>query len=149
MNLIIDSAEKQPLLFSTYENVKTCVDSLPCGDYTLVGYDMPGDEESVIFERKADCQELVTNLGKKWPQFEAVAQMMSKYQHKTIIVCGPDNFQYLYDRGFTQMHPNFMYKRLAYLWVNYGISTIFLQDRATVENFMFRTFVEILNKNAE
>lgn len=149
MNLIVDTAEKNPLLFSIYQDMKIYHDSLPCGDYTMVGYDMPNDEESVIFERKADCQELVTNLGKKWKQFEAVMQLMSQYKHKAIIVCGPDNFQYLYTRGFTQLHPNFVYKRLAYLQVQYNVPTIFLQDRDTAENYMMRVFIEILRKNRE
>jgi ERCC4-type nuclease len=150
INIIVDTRENDPLLFSLYdEEIKTHRDKLDAGDYTLFAHDMPGDDDSIIIERKANCQELVNNLGKKWEQFKAEAELLSKYKHKVILVCGPDNFNYLYDRGFTRLHPNFIYKQLNYLWINYGIQTLFLPDRDTAENYIFRSFVEVIRKNYE
>lgn len=145
MNLIIDTKEQKPLLFTEYE-LNICRDSLPAGDYTLVGHDRPTDDESVIFERKANCLELVTNLGKEFERFEREAQILTQYKHKAILVCGPANFDFIYNRGMTKLHPNFAYKQLAYLYLEYSIPTIFLDNRENVENFMFRTFHQIHKK---
>lgn len=147
INIIVDTRETQPLLFSTYDDIEICRDKLDAGDYSMSGYDLPGDDNSIIIERKADCQELVTNLGSKWKQFEAEARLLSMYKHKAIIVCGPDNFEYLYTRGFTKLHPNFIYKQLSYLFINFGIPTIFMSDRENAENYIYRLLIEVRRKN--
>ena len=148
MRIIRDSKEQQPWAFKDYVYDQNPVivgrDSLEAGDYTIAAHDMPNDDNSNIIERKKDCRELCTNLGQKWEQFENEARLLQKYTHKFIVVCGPDNFEYLYDRGYTKLHPNFIYSRLAYLAVTYNLPTMFFANRENAENFVFRTFVKIL-----
>ncbi len=146
--IIRDTKEQKPLGFIDYP-VKITNESLPAGDYSLVGHDMPGDDDSIIIERKKDCMELCSNLGAKWEQFENEAKLLKKYKHKMILVCAPNNFDYLCDRGFTKLSVNFIYKRLAYLYVNYGITITYMPNRESAENLIYRTFLEIIRKTRE
>lgn len=107
---------------------------------------MPNDDDSIIIERKKDCSELVRNLGAEWERFTREMELMTQYRHKLMVVCAPDNFQVLYDKGYTKLHPNFVYKQLATLQIRYGVSTIFLPNRTTAENYIFRLFTDIINK---
>ena len=143
LKIIVDTREQQPLTFAQFEHVETGRDTLGAGDYTIVGQDMPGDDFSVIVERKKDAKELAHNLGKGWDRFLREAEILATYKVRQIVVCGPDNFHYLYDRGMTKMHPSFCYKRLTTLLVDYNISTIFLPTRELAENYIFRLFYEM------
>ena len=143
LHIIRDTRDQNPLIFSEYDYIEVGVDKLDAGDYTIRCHDMPGDDYSVMIERKADCQELVTNLCKNWDRFLAEAELLSKYKVAQIVVCGPDNFEYLYTRGFTKLHPNFVYKQLTHLLCTYGISTTFLPDRASAESYIVRLFNNI------
>lgn len=144
MKIIVDTREDKPLEFFAYQDtVKLYRDKLDAGDYALVGADRPGDDHSVIFERKETCRELITNLGQEWDRFLREAEILSQYKLAQIIVCQPDSFQYLYDRGLTKCSPSFLYSRITHLYFMYGVSTIFLRDREAVENYMFRMFSKL------
>lgn len=144
MRILSDTREQQPLLWIGYSDLKITTEKLDCGDYTIVCHDRPNDDFSVIIERKKNCQELIGNLGTNWDRFEAEAQLMVKYQIRQIVVCGPDNFKFLYDYGFTQMQTTILYKRLAYLQCVYGISTVFLPNREAAELYIYRLFKEVM-----
>lgn len=146
VRLMVDTREQQPLTFEDFEDIVIWRDTLDVGDYTISGHDRPADDHSVIIERKANCKELVTNLGAEWDRFKREAEILSNYKIKQIVVCGPDNFGFLYDKKYTKLHPNFIYRQLGILLLDYGISTIFLPDRKAAESYIFRLFYNILKK---
>lgn len=140
LRIIRDTREQQPLLWEGYDGVQVGRDTLSAGDYSLAGNDLPGDDFSIIVERKQDCQELCKNLGSKWDNFIAEAEKLQKYYFRQIVVCGPDNFEHLYMQGLTKLHPGFIYRQLSILAVDYGIPTVFLANRSAAENYIFRLF---------
>jgi ERCC4-type nuclease len=142
MKIIVDSNEKDPLKFSTYENVSVGKDSLETGDYTIAGHDLPTDDHSIIIERKKNCLELVSNLVSKWEVFERELQRMMKYKHRAIIVCGPNNFPYIYSSGMTRVHPNFVYCKLTDIIMDMQIPIIFAGTREDAEAIIYRMFVK-------
>jgi ERCC4-type nuclease len=147
IKIIVDTREKEPLRFSNYE---CCIgiDTLDAGDYSICGFDRPNDDESIIIERKKDCKELVSNLVQKWNVFSRELEIISKYKHKYIVVCGPNNFPFLYSRGFTQVHPSFVYSKIAEIMMNYQIPVIFASSREDAENIIYRLFKQVI-KNDE
>lgn len=147
MKILIDSREQSPFRWIDYENLTTVREKLDFGDYSLVSHDMPGDDESVIIERKQHCQELLSNIGMYWDRFKRELEGLAKYKHKFIIVCGPSNFDYLYNKGFTKISPNFAYKQLAFIYTEYGIPTLFFSKAEDAENFIYRLFIELIRKN--
>ena len=147
MNVIIDSREQNPFRWMDYENLTTVRDKLDFADYSLASYDRPGDDDSVVIERKQHCQELLSNIGQNWERFQRELVGMSKYKHKFIIVCGPSNFDYLYNKGFTKISPNYAYKQLAYIYTEYGIPTLCFSKVEDAENFVYRLFVELIRKH--
>jgi ERCC4-type nuclease len=147
MTILFDSHEQQPLIFSLYPDVQIQKETIKAGDYTLVGHDMPNDEDSIIIERKKDCQELVTNLVAQKDRFEKEMEILTTYKHKFIFVCAPDNFSFIYDRGFTKISPNYAYSRLADIYLKYGVSTVFFPSREATENYIYRLFKKIYTKH--
>jgi len=138
--VIVDTREQQPLDFVSYEEVNYGFDTLTAGDYTVAGLDLPGDDFSVIFERKKDCQELASNLVAKWDTFEKELLAMSKYQYPCIIVGKPYSFPYLYEQGFTKVHPNLFVSKLEIIQNDFRIPVLFMDSRESVERYMYRTF---------
>lgn len=144
LNLIVDTREDKPLTFKDYlTEVKLHSDGLKAGDYTMFGADRPGDDYSIIFERKESCRELLRNLVANWDVFCKELELLSYYNTAQIVVCEADSFQYLYDRKMTQCSPSILYSRLAYAKLHYGVSCIFLRSREAAENYMFRMFSHV------
>lgn len=148
IKIIVDTREKDALKFKDYE-VVTSIDKLEAGDYTIHCHDRPLDDNSIIIERKKNCQELVHNLVASWDVFKNELEILSTYRHKAIVVCGPNNFPYLYDRGFTKVSPSFVYCRIADVFMEYGIPTIFANSREDAENMIYRMFVKARKLNEE
>lgn len=148
LNLIIDTREQDPLDFTGYP-VHASVDKLDAGDYTLVGHDRPKDDFSVIIERKKNCSELLRNIGANWDTFQLELDLMNEYHCKQIVICGPNNFSYLIQKGLTQLNLNFIYKRLAQIQSIYDVSTLFLGTREDATNYIYRLFkeYEVLNRD--
>ncbi len=146
MNILIDTREQQPLLFENYSDIKWCRDTLACGDYTVAGHDLPTDDHSVIFERKKNCLELVSNLGMNWERFQSELKLMTQYKHKQIVVCAPNNFQYIFDKRYTKINPEFAYKRIAHIFTEYHIPIVFMDTRQEAETYMYRVLVDIYRR---
>ena len=100
-------------------------------------------------ERKANCQELIGNIGTNFQTFQNELELMQQYKIKAIIVCGPNDFADLYDKGYTKIHPNFALKQLSLIHAKYQIPTIFLESRFQAEAYIFRLFKEILDLTKE
>ena len=142
LKIIRDTREQDPLDFGGYP-VEIGVDTFSAGDYSLAGHDMPNDDFSIIIERKKNCSELINNLGAKWEQFEREMLALSKFKFARIVVCGPNNFEYLVTKGLTKLSLNFIYKRIAQIEIDYGVPMIFAGDRANTENYIYRLFREL------
>ena len=149
MEILIDTREQKPFVFANETLTGLHRTKLDAGDYSIVGYDKPTDKHSIIIERKANCSEYSSNLGKNFERFEREAQKLAEYKHRAIIVCGPDNFQYLYDQKFIGLHPKYAYNRIAYLWIQYGIPTFFHDTPEQAEMFMMRLFKRVYEINNE
>ena len=165
VHIIVDTREQHPLFvndedFGTVRPVFSSLslrdewldkvvlhrDKLDCGDYTMYAHDLPGDDHSIVLERKKDCMELITNLVTKWDQFASEMELLRQYKHKQIIVCKPENFWWLYQQGFTAVHPNFLYKKLAVLYYDFGVPVTFLGSRMAVEAYMYSFMKDVMNK---
>jgi len=145
--ILVDTREQNPFNWEKYEGIRIYQDTLEAADYTLVGHEFYNEDDSVLVEKKKNCLELVTNLCKKWDQFEKELVIMSQYKHKCIVVCGEYNFWEIYTQRMTKVHPNFVNKRLSEIYLNYGVPTLFLKNRSTAEDFVFRMFCQIYNKH--
>lgn len=152
IKVLVDTREQNPLEWKNelkpYEIV-LARETLPCGDYTLVEHDMPKDDNSIIIERKKNCMELVGNLGANWERFKNELSLMADYKHKQIVVCAPDNFSYLYARGYTKISPSFAYRQLSYIFIYFGISTTFFPTHIEAENYLYRLFTTIRSKTKD
>lgn len=144
MIVLADTKEKKPLEWMSYTDVKVEKFHMKDGDYSLMGFSDPKTPYSIKIERKKDSRELVNNLGAKWDNFEIEMKAMSHYHIKQIVVGAPCNFSWMYDKGLIMMNPNFLLARLAEIQVLYGVSTIFLANRAEVEEYMYRLFKRVL-----
>lgn len=80
MKIIVDTREKTPWDFSTYD-VEVERRGLKTGDYSLDGI-----EDRFCIERKKSTAELSINTGMKSKQFEAEFQRM-KEMEQTILIC--------------------------------------------------------------
>lgn len=143
---MVDTREQQPWTWERYENIVTQVETLPAGDYTIVGHDMPGDDYSIVIERKKDCRELLGNIGAGWEAFQNEMEIVAQYKNKLVLVCGPDNSDWLYGKGLTKISPNFFRKRMALLQINYQVPIVFMETREAAEDYAFRLFNEIYNR---
>lgn len=152
LKIIVDTREQQPLEFLADKRDNEIIlgrDKLDCGDYSLYGHDRPKDDHSIIIERKKDCSELAINLGSKWEQFENELRLLTHYRHRAILVCAPNNFEWLYDKKYTMMKPEFIMKRMSEVHINYGVPIIFLNNREMVETYMIRLFKRVLENVQE
>lgn len=145
LNIIQDTREQDPLIFEGYP-IKVGVDALPAGDYSLVGHDQPSDDFSVIIERKANCSELIGNLGTNWDRFERSLEKLAQYKHAQIVVCGNNNFDYLIEKDFTKLSLNFIFAQIVKIQLDYGIPIIFCGNRPNATNYIYRLFKRIDKK---
>lgn len=144
VKIIADTREKKPLTFSQYPEVKIYKEKLDAGDYSLVAHDLPGDDYSVIVERKRNCLELCGNLGQNWNCFLREMELVKNYKIKVLLVCEKNIFHHLYKDGKTRMHPSLIRKRLLYLQIKYGVQFMFFPDEESAEEYVVRLFKEIL-----
>lgn len=144
IKIIKDTREKKPFVFDQYPEIEVHEDKLDAGDYSLYGHDMPGDDYSVVIERKQNCLELATNLGQKWDVFLKEMERLKDYKIKVLIICEKNTFYQLYKDGKTKMHPSLIRKRLLYLQIKYGVQFMFFPDVQFAEEYVAKLFKEIL-----
>lgn len=142
MIIVADTKEKQPLEWLNYADVQVTPQALKYGDYTLRGFDTPDKPGSIIIERKQNANELVGNLGMKWDNFELEMQRMSPFATKLVVVGSPCNFEWLYEKKFIKVTPQFLYSRMAHIQLNYGVSIMFMSNRDQLEHYLYRLFVQ-------
>lgn len=152
--IIQDTREKNGWNFEPYEECQAVLSQgLKTGDYTLEGL-----ETSLCIERKASSGELSMNLGKKGKQFAAEIDRMSSFRWAYIIcefsiddlmsfparsTIPPRRWKYL------RMNGKFMWRKLCEYKENFGIVTLFCENKQEAEERALRIFdevTEILNR---
>ena len=153
IDIIVDTREKAEFNFESQKDANNEIiihkDNLKCGDYSLVGHDMARDDDSIVIERKSCCLELCGNLGLNWERFQNELALMKSFKHKCIVVSGNYNFEQLYHNKKTELHPKFISKRLAEIYLNYQVPVYFLGNRINCETFIVRLFKRIIEKTNE
>ena len=150
--VVIDTREKDPWKFersnlpSDLHIKKIFVDKLDAGDYTIVGFDLEGDDYGVVVERKNSLEEFIGNIGRNWDRFKAELEKMSKF-HTAVIVVEDDmseaykkyNSKGQYGKYFN-VPPSFIIKRVAEIQSRYGIPTYFFSNKSNAERFACNLF---------
>jgi len=140
VSVVVDTREKDPWTFegelpSNLHIKKTYSDKLEAGDYTIVGYDLEGDDYGVVIERKNSLEEFIGNIGRGWDRFKVELEKMSKYRIAAIIIEDDlkDSFaKYKSKKGYGKyfnVSPNFIVKRISEIKSRYGVSTYFMSNK--------------------
>jgi ERCC4-type nuclease len=149
VDIIIDTREQLPWSFKNIPSGislrNTYIDTLSAGDYCLVG--MSGEknsqEFSVIVERKAKMEEFLGNIGTNWERFKKELEKLSKFSRPVIIIeddMSKAYARYKCRRGFFNLHPSFILKRVAEIYVEYNIPVFFVSNRSTGEQLALSLF---------
>lgn len=147
IKILRDTREQNPWNFDRFvEYIDISKDTIPYGDYTLVGHEHYKDDNSIIIERKKNTLEIVTNLGTAWDRFKCELEELSKFRYKQIIVCNSCNIEYLYRSGMTKLNPAFFYRQLSSIYINYNIPTLFFDNSSQAEEYVSRLFYQIVKK---
>ena len=150
MVIIQDTREKHPFNFVFY-GYETSVATLKTGDYTLEGY-----EDIVCIERKKTPSELANNLGRHQRRFDNEMERMSEFDCKYIVCEFPEEalLQFPKNSGmpkrvmkYVRMNGKYMRKCLYSYEEEYGIETIFCQDRAEAEDKIISIFLEVVSED--
>ena len=139
IKILIDTREKKPFTFASYD-AEIESKAIDAGDYTVEGY-----ENFVRIERKANANELLGNIGANWARFTREMEKLRGIPYKCIVVSGPDNFNYYYEKGLTKLTPGFAYRQISLLHIEYGVPVYFLANPAAAENFTYRYFLRAIN----
>jgi ERCC4-type nuclease len=126
-----------------------CDDTLLHGDYSMAGYDLPSDDDSVIIERKKSIMELCGNFGKNWTRFNKVLEGLAQYAHPLIIV--EDDFHNIYARSkahkYITLSPDFLLKRISFIYSEYRIPVLFLSNAYNSQRFVAGIFKNLIDKH--
>ena len=160
--VVVDTREKDPWSFdgempSGLHIKKVFVDKLDAGDYSIVGYDLDGDDYGVIIERKNSLVEFIGNIGKGWERFQAELEKLSKYKIAAIIIEDDlkDSFARYKSRSgygkYFNVSPNFIIKRVSEIKSRYGISTYFMSNKYFAQRLACSLFKDavLLDKELE
>lgn len=149
IRIIQDTREQRPFDFSLYHAL-VGRDTLTAGDYTMGAHDMPGDDHSVMIERKQDAQELLTDLGAEWDRFVRNKLIpLRAYRHKAIVVCSNSDIEMLVNTHRTRLNLPFIYKQIATCHAQYGVPIMFFPSSKAAAAFVFRFFKEIYDISAK
>lgn len=154
--VVIDSREKNAWDFeknlpSGLYIKKTFIDKLDAGDYTIVGFDLPDDDYSVIVERKASLEEFLGNIGRNWDVFKKELEKLKEYKNKVILIEDDLNNIYarfnakkgIYGRAFN-IHPNFVLKRVSEIYTEYNIPVMFVSNKSNAQRIACNIFRDSL-----
>ena len=143
---IIDSREKAghefDLGFYGFETVKR---KLKTGDYSLEGY-----ENFISIDRKASISELAQNLFYGYKRFKAEMIRASQIKHFFLVMEFPIEYVLIFPNGSgiprrkwdgLRATPSGFYHKLELIYKNYGVKTIFCDNRESAE----KKTVELLN----
>lgn len=155
-SILVDSREKKPWQFndglpSGFAVKETKTIGLPCGDYSLEGFD---SVDGIIIERKNSIEELIGNYGKNWDRFQKELDKLSKFKKSYILV--EDDLRDAFARyeisdpkkgKYFTLSPDFILKRACEIDHNWGVKTLFLSNKYFAKKYMCNLFKHILEEN--
>ena len=150
MVIMQDTREKHPCNFDFY-GYDTSVATLKTGDYTLEGY-----EDVICIERKKTPSELANNLGRHKQRFDNEMERMSVFPCKYIVCEFSEEALLRFPKNsgmpkrvmrYIRMNGKYMRKCLHGYQEEYGIETIFCEDRPEAEDKIISIFLEVVSKD--
>lgn len=136
---------------SSVDNITILSDTLDAGDYSLVGYDLPNDDDSIIIERKASVDELLGNIGTNWERFKTELEQLSKYKHAYLII--EDDMSKVLEKyesirvSWFNISPAFIITRVSHIEMNFNVKVKFLTNRLYAQRFVLNLFKHIRTKH--
>ena len=127
MILVIDSREQLPFNFSKWSDLQLQQAALPCGDYSLAGF-----EDRVAVERKSLDDLISCLMGENRDRFERELSRARRYELFTVVVEASlqDVAQGQYK---SQMKPHAALQTVTAFFVRYGIPFMFCGSREGAE----------------
>ena len=152
-NVIVDTREKKPWDFEDglpsgffVKEIKNI--ALPCGDYSLEGFDA---KDGIIIERKNSIEEVIGNFGKNWDRFQKELDKLAEYKMPYIIVEDDlrDSFARYNVRDpkkgrYFTLSPDFILKRVTEIDYKWGIKTLFLSNKYFAKKYMCNLFKQLI-----
>ena len=139
MIIIQDTREKIPWNFIAYDNCKgQIIRGLSAGDYTLDGY-----PDLVCIERKKSVNEIASNLGTKYTQFQNEMERLQVYRFRYVICEFTEEQLLIYPKNSglpkrlqkkLRMSGKFLYHRINELIDRFNIEFIFCENRFEAED---------------
>lgn len=141
--ILVDTREKHPWCFTDMQSRSQC---LPVGDYTFEGF-----VGKFVIERKADIQELLSDVaGKNRKWFKSFLARLAKIDTAIIVVeDSADNIDKALSRiGKSEFTGQTLYWLLSYITVRHGISILFVGKnfrtrQGDVETFFHHCYQEL------
>lgn len=132
-SIIQDTREKKPIDFKDdMDFPSVVVRKLNCGDYSLDGF-----EDIIVIERKANGDELLSNITTEKERLDAEFQLMGNIKHKFVVIeseiseiCNPKSY---YGSKFFKnpaAAPAIVLNYLTNLMVHHNIHVIFAGARS-------------------
>lgn len=150
MVIIQDTREKSPFDFNFYDCDIT-VATLKTGDYTIQGY-----EDIIAIERKCSTSELAGNLGKNKIRFDNAIERLSNLEHAYIVCEFSREALYSFPKNsgipksklkYVRMNGKYMVKCLYEYEEEYGIKTIFCNNKQEAEEKVIEIFTKVINQH--
>lgn len=146
MNIIVDTREKNPFLFSIY-NINIIKKKLNTGDYSL------NVEGSPILDRKASISELYTNFFKKYNTFKKELIRSQIFRAFYFICEFPYshvlNFPANMPRGNYRFNAGHIIDKIKHIEEKYGAKFIFCENREHAEETCFNILKDYYEKHNE
>lgn len=157
-NVIVDTREKKPWEFKdglpsgfAVKEIKNL--SLPCGDYSLEGFE---GKDGIIIERKNSIEEVIGNFGKNWERFQKELDKLAEYKMPYIIIEDDlkDSFARYAIRDpkkgrYFILSPDFILKRICEIDYKWGVKTLFLSNKYFAKKYMCNLFKHLIEKKEE
>jgi len=157
ISIIVDTREQTPWKFDNKLPSKLSIntiyiDTLEAGDYTIVGYDLPADDFSIIVERKNSLIEFIGNVGNKkgWTRFQKELEKLSLYKNAFVVI--EDDLNNAYSRykcrrgrdKYFNVPPEFLLKKFAEIKIKFGVDVCLMSNPSISEKFVLNLFKNTL-----
>jgi ERCC4-type nuclease len=150
MEIIRDTREQSPWLFSFYEDVTVKIGTLKTGDYTLSSH-----KDILCIERKKNTGEIAQNIGRKKAAFLAELQRMEKFQYRHLICEFPKDMLYSFPafsgipvkvQKFVRIHKNYLISFMDKITLDFGVSVHYCDNSTHAESVAYNIMLGVYNE---